>query len=83
MTDEQLIEKYGLAPELIEDGEYELCFIDDEMTLRHLMDLNRAGYVYSSRLEQIDFEDEDEDGTLYVGYMDIYYFTKINPNEQD
>jgi hypothetical protein len=47
------------------------------MTLRHLMDLNQAGYVYSSRLEQVDFEDELEDGTLYVGYMDIYYFTKI------
>jgi len=82
MTDEQLIEKYGAAPQF-EDGEYELCFTDDEMTLRHLMDLNQAGYIYSSRLEEVDYEDEDEDGNLIDSYMDIYYFTKINPNEQD
>jgi hypothetical protein len=76
MTDEQLIKMYGAAPQLI-DNEYELCFINDEMTFRHLMDLNRAGYIYNSHIEEVDFEDEFEDGTLYVGYMDIYYFTKI------
>jgi hypothetical protein len=77
MTDEQLIKKYGAAPQLIEDGEYELFLEDEVMTLRHLMDLNRAGYIYNSHLEEVDFEDELEDGTPYVSYMDIYYFTKI------
>ena len=76
MTDEQLIKKYGAAPQLI-DNEYELCLEDEVMTLRHLMDLNCAGYIYNSHIEEVDFEDELEDGTTDVSYMDIYYFTKI------
>ena len=76
MTDEQLINKYGAAPQLI-DNEYELFLEDEVMTLNLLMDLNCAGYIYNSHIEEVDFEDELEDGTPYVGYMDIYYFTKI------
>jgi hypothetical protein len=76
MTDEQLIKKYGAAPQLI-DNEYELSLEGEVMTLNLLMDLNRAGYIYNSHLEEVDFEDEFEDGTLYVSYMDVYYFTKI------
>jgi hypothetical protein len=75
MTDEQLIEKYGTAPQFI-DGQYELCFINDEMNLELLMDLNRAGYVYESLLEEVEFENV-YGCTAYIGYMDIYYFTKI------
>jgi hypothetical protein len=82
MTDEQLIEKYGTTPEPIEGAEYELA-IDGTISLNHLMDLNLAGYVYTSHIPDVDFEDEDEDGNLITCYMDIYYFTKINPDEQD
>ena len=60
---------------------YELiCENGEELSLRELKALNQAGYVYHGSLTDVDFEDELEDGTPYVGYMDIHYFSRAHEN---
>ena len=48
---------------------------EEDLTLGDLTALNQAGFVYHSSIWGVDYEDELEDGTPYLSYMDIHYFS--------
>jgi hypothetical protein len=60
---------------------YELVFTEgEELGIRELKALNQAGFVYNSSITDIDYEDEDTDGSIVCKYMDVHYFAKAHSN---
>ncbi len=62
---------------------YELIYNSGQgfLDITKIKEFNVNGYVYFGSQLDIDYEDEDIDGKTITKYMDIHYFSFIEPKE--